>query len=374
MLECMEYLNNMGFSLSSLTSLLKADAVASPRLGVLGVDIGTSTIKVVQLKDVKGVPTLEKYGEVQLGPYEGVDLSMGTHLSTQKAIEALNDILKESEVTSKDAHFAVPYSACFITPISVPTVDQEQIGAMIPVEARKFIPISLSKVTLNWFPLFAHIEEQKTDVLVSAISNDVLNRLNTIMTGAGLSAVTNEIEVFSSMRSILSPEDNVVVVIDFGASSTRMCIVKSGIVTKTHSVLLSGIEITKALAGSLTVGFEDAEIMKREYGMEGKKDDERVRKVITQAIERGVRELHTVVKRYETEDTSTVEKIFITGGGASLHGLHAHMRDVFSKPIHLAHPFSKVAYPAFLEDTLKEIGPDFAVAIGIALRAFESRK
>lgn len=364
----------MGFSLASLTSLLKADAVASPRLGVLGIDIGTSTIKVVQLRDVKGVPTLDTYGELQLGPYEGVDLGMGTHLPTPKAIEALGEIIRESGTTSKEAHFAIPYSACFITPVSVPTVDQEQIGAMIPVEARKFIPISLTKVTLNWFPLFAHMEEQKTDVLISAVSNDVLNRFGTIMTGAGLTASTHEIEVFSSMRSILSPEDNVVAVIDFGASSTRMCIVKSGIVTKTHSVLLSGTDITKALADGLGIGFEEAEIIKREYGMDGKKDDARIHKILTQAIERGVRELHTVVSRYEVDDASKIEKIFITGGGASLHGLQAHVHDVFSKPIHVAHPFSKVAYPAFLEDTLKEVGPDFSVAIGIALRAFENRK
>jgi len=363
----------MGFSFSALTSLLRSDTGVSSRFGVLGIDIGTSTIKVVQLKDVKGVPTLEKYGEIQLGPYEGVDLGMGTHLPTQKIIEALADILKEAEVTSKDAHFAIPYSSCFITPVSVATTDQEQIGAMVPVEARKFIPVPLTKVTLNWFPLFAHIEEQRTDVLVTAVSNEVLTRYNLIITSAGLKPVSNEIEVFSSMRSILSPEDDVVAVIDLGTSSTRMSIMKRGIVTKTHSIVLSGADLTKALADKLKIGFEEAEAMKHEFGMIQSTENEQVRKILTHGLERGIRELHTVISRYEKEDASTVAKVFITGGGASLLGLQTYMHDVFSKPVVFAEPFSKVAYPAFLEDTLKEIGPTFSVAIGIALRAFENR-
>lgn len=361
----------MGFSLSALTSLLRSDTGVSS--GVLGIDIGTSTIKVVQLKEAKGVPTLEKYGEIQLGSYEGVDLGMGTHLSTQKIIEALVDILKEAEVTSRDAHFAIPYSSCFITPVSVPTTDQEQIGAMVPIEARKFIPVPLTKVTLSWFPLFAHVEEQKTDVLVTAISNEVLTRYNLIIASAGLRPISNEIEVFSAMRSVLSPEDDVVVVIDLGTSSTRMSIMKRGIVTKTHSVILSGADLTKALADKLKIGFEEAEAMKREFGMTQGAEDGRVRKILIQGLERGIRELNTVISRYEKEDASTVKKIFITGGGASLSGLQTYFHDTFSKPVFFAEPFSKVAYPAFLEDTLKEIGPTFSVAIGIALRAFENK-
>lgn len=364
----------MGFNLASLTSLLKSDsAPASPRLGVLGVDIGTSTIKVVQLKDVKGVPTLETYGELQLGPYEGVDLGMSTHLPASKGVQALKDIVKEAGITSKEAHFTIPYNSCFITPVSVATVDPEQIGAMIPVEARKIIPISLTKVTLNWFPLFAHVEENRTDVLVSAISNDVLNQYSTVVTGAGLKPASHEIEVFSTMRSVLSPQDEVVAVIDFGASSTRMSIVKRGIVTKTHSILLSGTEVTKALSTALSIGFEEAEIMKRELGIV-KKDDEKVRKILIQSLERGIRELHTVVRRYETDDKSTISKVCITGGGAQLQGLQSYIHDIFSKPVVQADPFSKVAYPTFLESTLKESGPTFSVALGIALRAFETQK
>jgi type IV pilus assembly protein PilM len=361
----------MGFSLSALTSLLKTSTTPSAQSGVLGIDIGTSTIKVVQLKDVKGVPTLEKYGEIQLGPYEGVSLGMGTHLPTQKLVEALIDILKESEVTSAYAHYAIPYSACFITPVSVATTDQAQIGAMVPLEARKFIPVPLTKVTLSWFPLFAHPTEQRTDVLVTAIANDVLTRYNLIMTSAGLTAASSEIEVFSSMRSILSPDDDVVAVIDLGTSSTRMCIVKRGIVTKTHSIVLSGAELTKALADELKIGFDEAELKKRESGMSMTMAEEVVRKTLTRVLSRGMRELHTVVSRYEKDDTSTVSKIFVTGGGAGMPGLLPYMHDLFAKPVVLAEPFSKVAYPAFLQDTLKEIGPVFSVALGIALRAFE---
>lgn len=362
----------MGFDLAKLTTLIKENSgIASLRSSVLGIDIGSSSIKIIQLHDVKGIPTLETYGELQLGPYEGVDLGRGTHLPVPKIVEALIDILREAGASAKDASFSLSYNSSFTTTIQVPTIEQEKLGTMIPVEARKFIPVSLTKVDLDWFPLSVHPEEKTTSVLVSAIYHEAKERYTNVIEGSGLKISVSEIEIFSMIRSVLSAEDEVVAILDFGASSTRMCIVQRGVVVKTHSITLSGVELSSALAKALSIEFKDAEELKREVGIHGKESEPRIQKTLIATLERGLREIHTVIKRYEESEQITVQKVVLCGSGALLKGLDVYIQDMFSRPVVLAKPFAKVAYPAFLEDTLTYSGPVFAGVVGVAIRAIQ---
>jgi len=363
----------MAIGLSSLTSFLNTKAkVPSPRGDVfLGIDIGASAIKIVQLKNQKGVPTLETYGELQLGPYEGVDIGRGTHLPPTKLVEALVDILREAEATGKKAYYAFSYSSSFTKIINVPTIDEDKIATILPVEARKYVPLSLTKVTLDWLALSTRESTNDTEVLLSAIYNESIKRYKEILSGAELIGVESEIELFSSIRSVVMPTDTTVAILDLGASSTRLYIVTKGLVRKTHSVPMSGVEMTRVLEKELEVDFAKAEEIKRTYGLVPDNADLRIRKVLTQTLTRGMREIHTVISRYEAEENIQVEKVALSGGASLLRGLDTFVTDIVSKPVVFADPFNKVAYPAFLEDTLKASGPMFAVAIGVALRAFQ---
>lgn len=364
----------MAFDLKKLTSILRNSGTESTGGStVVGVDLGASAVKLVQLRDVKGVPTLDTYGEIQLGPYEEIDIGRCARLSTQKTIQALVDILRESGATGKSVAFSLSYNASFTTLIEVSTIHQENIGTMVPIEARKYIPIALSKVHLDWFPTKVYPEKGSTDVLVSAVYNDVLTRYETILKGSGLTLVVNEVEIFSATRSVLTSKDTVAAVIDCGAASTRMHIVNNGVIEKTHSVLTSGASLTDILAKALKVEFSTAEEIKRNTGIITN-EDERIQKALLGELNKGLRELHTVIKRYEEGTQTQVTKIVLTGSGALLQGLREYMQDMFSIPVIHADPFSKVAYPAFIEDTLKQAGPSFAVALGVALKAFQTKE
>ena len=364
---------HMAFGLSSLADFFRSEEdTPSLKDGVLGIDIGSSAIKIVKLKEVRGAPTLETYGELQLGPYEGVDVGRTTHLTEQKTIEALVDILREAGATGKNATFAISYNSSFTTIIDVPTLDLEKIASIIPIEARKYIPISLSKIALNWTILGVDEAEKTTKVALTATYNDAVTRYNSIIQGSGLYSLGSEVEIASSVRATVDPKDDRVAVLDFGASTTRLYIVEKGVVTKTHSVLMSGFEITKALEVALGVEFKDAEELKRTVGLLGSANDPRVQKIITQELEHGLREIHTVMVRYEEADGIKIQKVILSGSGGLLKGLSAYVSDMFSRPVHMAEPFSKIAYPVFLEDVLKESGPTFGVAIGVALHAFQN--
>ncbi len=359
----------MAFDLSKLTSLLKVDIAKPGKKTVVGVDIGSSSIKVVQLADKKGVPTLETYGELQLGPYENSDIGRTTHLPTIKLVEAFVDILRESSVTAKDVALAISYSGTFTSIIPIPTTDTTQISSMIPVESRKYIPVPLNEVTIDWFPVSARSDASQTNILLVAIHNEVLKKYDAMVKGASLNSTFRELEMFSSIRSSVSQEDDTVAIIDIGAGSSKLYIAEKGVVGKTHSVLMSGVEFTNALSQALGISFKEAEEMKRKVGLLSTAEDQRAVKALTAVLERGLREMHKVMQRFEETDQIKIGKVILSGSGSLLLGVSVYAQDLFSRPVVVADPFSKVAYPAFLEDTLKEAGPSFAVAVGAALRA-----
>jgi type IV pilus assembly protein PilM len=361
----------MAFDLSALTAFLTGNSAPSTKDGVLGIDIGASSIKIVQIQEEKRIPTLKTYGEILLGPYGAAELGRDTHLPEHKKVEALLDIMREAEVTTKTIAFSLSYSSSFTTTIEVPTLDQAQIGTMIPVEARKYVPIPLTKVALDWFPIGPDTERGVTRVFISAIYTVAAARYEALIKSANLSIYANELEIFSTVRSLLSSANETVAILDIGATSTRMYLITNGIVRKTHSVLMSGVELTHALEKEMQINFTRAEEIKRSAGLLGVGDEPRVQKALAAGLERGLRELHMVMKQYERDEKVTVSHITVSGGGALLQGLIPYVQDVFGTKVALADPFSKVAYPAYLEETLKRTGPLYTVAIGAALAAFQ---
>jgi len=359
----------MAFKLSNITSLLKKDIKAPADRTIIGVDVGSSAIKIVQVHDNKGTATLDTYGELQLGPYGDVEIGRSTNLPLQKLTEAFVDILRESSASSKDVALAISYNSSFSTIVPIPTKNPKEIDAMVPVEARKYIPIPLNEVSLDWFPVSATSDQNSTKVLLAAIHNNSLEKYKSMIKGASLNQQFSEIEIFSAIRSSVEQDDTTAAVIDLGATSTKLYIAERGVVGKTHSLRMNGVELTQALANATGVSFKEAEELKRQVGLFGVESDPSVQATMLSILEKGFREMHIMTSRYRDEEQSEIKKVILTGSGALLKGLDVYVNDMFGVEVVISDPFSKVAYPAFLEDTLKEAGPTFTVAVGAALRA-----
>jgi type IV pilus assembly protein PilM len=339
---------------------------------VVGIDIGSSSIKVVELEERDGVVTLTTYGELQLGPYtEGGVVGQVATLLPPVERQALVDILRESAVKAKRAVLAIPLSASFVTTMSMQAGAEDDISSRVRVDARKYIPVPIADVTLDWAEISVNSEtEGVRDVLLAAIQNDALKRFMTLMQTVELPAPPTEIECFSTIRSAFQSEKPHSAVIDIGASVAKLYLIENGLLARMHRVPTGSIKVTERLMQERQLSFVDAEQLKRtvtpqtaDYGL--------VQKITHVTYTRVLKEFRQVIDEYELRSGHTISDIVLSGGGVVGFGLDAAIAQEFARATTLIQPFDKVAYPAFMEDTLREIGPVFAPALGAALRQFE---
>jgi type IV pilus assembly protein PilM len=344
--------------------------------GVLGIDIGSSAIKVVELQERKGVITLATYGELQLGPYVGKPIGESVVLNPKQEQEAFVDVVRESAVKARSAVFAMPLSSSFVTNVTIEADEDADLGAMVRVEARKVIPASLSEVTLDWAEVELSKKEQSNNqtghrnVLIAAIQNSALERFKILMQFAGIQQPPTEIECFSTIRSLYNSAESDVAVIDIGAVSSKLYIARKGLLMRMYRIRAGGMIATKRISEVLEVPFEKAEELK--YAADKQSGDfADIKRAHHSSYDRAFREFNQVLREYEQKTGISFPVVHLSGGGALFPGIDAHLKEALDREVELANPFSKVAFPAFMEDTMHEIGPSFTVALGAALRAFE---
>lgn len=350
---------------------------------MLGIDIGSSAIKVVQLKKKDGKAILETYGELALGPYAGLEVGQATSLDREKIITALKDVMREAHVTTKNAAIAIPFSASLVSVLELPRVSEKELKTMVPLEARKYIPVPIGEVMLDWWVIpNAETETenegepakvQKIEVLIAAIHNDTVFKYQSIAKDIPLEASVFEIELFSTLRSVIKRDMAPTMVIDVGAGSTKVSIVERGVMKASHIINRGSQDITLAIARSLSISVRQAEQMKRSYGLLGQKDDAIVRDLVSLTTEYIFNEASRIALNFERVHNKILHKVVLTGGGVLLKDFLTDAQKHLETEVVLATPFSLVEAPAFLNDILKEAGPEFAVAIGLALRKLEEQ-
>lgn len=362
----------------NLTDLLTKFAGKKEIESAVGVDIGSSAIKVVQIKKKHSKAVLETYGTLSLGPYANQEIGMTTNLDTDTLAKALVDTLRESNVTSKDVAMAIPASASLIFNIEIPgVVPEKDIGKIIPTEARKYIPVPIGEVTLDWsiIPQVKNVDQDGAvpphQILLAAIQNDTLAKYKEIAQKASLMSGFYEIEIFSSIRSSVKNDLATTMIIDFGALKTKIAVMEYGIVRTFHLVNKGSRDITSNMAKSLGTPFARAEEMKRENGMT-QLADPAVSDISRLVVDQVFREANTTLLNYEKKHNKAVSKVILSGGGSMMKGFVEEAKRAFHSEVELSDPFDKTESPAFLEDVLAQAGPEFAVAVGLALRRLQS--
>lgn len=345
----------------------------------LGIDIGTSSIKVVELSRKGQIIKLVNYGEIktaslQKTPFRIVEKD-GLLLSDREIAVAIEEVLKEAGIQSREVNFSIPDFSSFFTTFELPPMSQKELESAVRYEARSYIPLPLSEITLDWAVLEkgeGKKAESPLGILVVAIPNEVINQYQEIAAHSGLQIKALEAEVFALCRPLAKNKKNIAAVIDLGARSTTCNILEIGTLKLSHSFNISGNELTEILSRSLGTEYQAAEELKKNFGLVGQeKQGQNVRDILLPLIDSILTEIKKIFQNYSQGGSKEIEEIILAGGTALLPGLKEYFSEELKKEVELANPFSKTEFPPILGETLKQMGPSYAIAVGLAMRGLE---
>ena len=350
----------------------------------LGIDIGTSFVKIVEISKFGNRKKLENYGEMEATvlyerPFRTFEKST-LLLSSQDIAKAITAVREEAQIKSVQAVFSIPDFSTFFTNFELPVMSKEELPQAVRYQARQLIPLPLGEVTLDWQVIDNNVpEEKKTSlkILLVAVPNEVINQYQEIARISGLELVALEAEVFGLRRSLIKEDEkDPVAMIDIGAQSTTCNIVDRKSLKISYSFDMSGNELTEVISKGLNVDYQKADDLKRKYGItdlspEEKASGQETRQILSPLIDLILREVEKIFNNFYQIEKKEIKKIIIAGGSALMPGLKEYFAKKFDKEVEIANPFLNIFYPPILEKKLKQMGPSYAIAVGLALRGLE---
>ena len=348
----------------------------------IGVDIGTSEIKIIEISRFGNRKKLENYGSISAEvlykkPFRTFDKNT-LILSSNDVARAIKAVLQEAKINSKQAIFSIPDFSTFFTNFDLPQMSQEEASRAIRFEAKQHIPFPLSEMTLDWKVIDNKelIDQNKQmNVLLAAVPNETINQYQEIARLAGLELYAMEAEIFSLIRGLI-PQDNLVprALIDLGAQSTTCAVVDRKNLFSSHSFDIGGNELTNVISRSLGISYQKANELKKEKGiLEGQSYDlnKDLREIIIPLLDSVIREVEEIFDNFYNKRRKNIKKVTLSGSTALMPGLKEYFASNLKIDVEIADPFLNIFYPPVLDNRLKEIGPGYSVAAGAALRGLD---
>lgn len=329
----------------------------------LGVDIGTASIKIVELAKESNRFQLINYGSFDLEQSNDT-----AKLSNQDITAGITSILRHANMKSRDAIASIPSFPTFATTITMPSLSEEEIAKAMPFEARKYIPIPLSEVQLDWAMVNVKKEQKNTvEVFLVAVPKEEVGRYQTIMKAAGLNLRALELENFALIRALVGNDASPIVVVNIGGRSTSILIVENGFQRASHDYEIGGFEITKSIARALGVNIERAEKLKRSFGIRDA-DDNIVRQAMSSLVDMMAFETNKTIHNYEDQHKTKIARILLVGGLANMLDFSQYFSQKLGRDVSLGNSLARVIIPSPLESLRTELNSTFVVSVGLAMR------
>jgi len=346
----------------------------------LGIDIGTKVIRVVEVSKKKGKVTLENYGEVNLDVackdfFRSFD-KKNLNPAVNNISVAIAAIIHETGIKPQKVVFSLPDFATFFTTFDLPPMSKKEMTIAIGFEARKYIPLPLSELVLDWQLMNKESPKEKNKILVMAVPKVIVEQYKIIAEQSGLELTALEAEAMALKRAVIKPNDPSTCLLDMGFQSTNINIVDEGFMKMSSSFDVAGKDLTYGLSETLNITVGEAEKIKREEGLIDN-GEIKVSHILTPILSIISEKTKTVIKDFETKEGKNVGKVILAGGTSMLPGIKEYFEKILNQEasqnliVEIAEPFKSIIYPAALEKKMKEINANYAIALGEALRKFE---
>lgn len=333
----------------------------------VGLDIGSKTIKIVQI-DVDGQrPTLKGSGII--GFNTEIDPNK-TDKELAPLADAISKLHKEARISSKDIIIALPEQQVFTRVIKFPPLTDQEISSAVKWEAEQYIPIPVKEAVIQ----HQIIERKETanppevSVLLVAAPRNLVEKYVRVVQMAKLNPVAVETELLALSRS-LAPDKQTALLVDFGAKSADIAITKNGQLSFSRSIQTAGDALTRAVAQNLGVDPTQAEQYKRAYGLSTSQLEGKIKTALDPVFRLIADEMKKAVQFYQTEQKDQPPtSAILSGGAAGMPDIISYLSKYLGIEVVVANPFSKVAVDPTVMKSLAGYAPLYSIAVGLALR------
>jgi type IV pilus assembly protein PilM len=339
--------------------------------GSIGLDIGSSYIKTVKLKESKGGYELELFDIHPLPPELVVD---GSIIDSLRLTDSIKEMIKKAGIKSKEAVISISgHSSVIIKRISLPEMSEEELSESIKFEAEQYVPFDIDDVNLDFQIIGPKEEAGQMDVILVAVKKEIINEYTSVVKEAGLTPIIVDIDSFAleNMYGInyeIEAEKNVAL-LNIGASTINVSILKGGISVFTRDSSLGSNIHAEALQREFNIPYETAERLKRGESVENVAEED-AHAVIESASEEILGE---IVRSFDYYRSATLQedisKVILSGGCALLKNFASMIAEKAGVETRVVEPFRNIRIPKRFDTVyIEEMAPIMAVAVGLALR------
>lgn len=333
-----------------------------------GLDIGTSSIRIVQLRGTGPIKTLDRYASAPVTGNIAMSDSKGDQ---QKLAQAIVQLCKQAGITTKNVAVGVPSNRVFTTVVDMEKLSQSELAKTIRYQADSFIPTPLAESKIDWALLGDSPKDPtKSEVLLSSVSNNYVESRLDMLEGVGFNVIAFEPDTFAVMRAIVAPDATLPqMVLDVGARSSDLIIVINGAPRLTRSIPVGTEAIIRSAVAGLGVDATQATQFVYKFGVSRDKLDGRVYNAIISVIDNLVSEVEKSIKFFQGRyPNQKLDRIIVTGGASTLPEFPLYVANKFGVNVEIGNAWRNVSFPASRQNELLSISNHFAVACGLAER------
>jgi type IV pilus assembly protein PilM len=348
--------------------------LSSKKKEAVGIDIGSSSVKLVELKETKKGYQLKNFGVAPLPSEAIVD---GVIMDSGAIADAIRNLVTNLKVKVKDVVTSVSGHSVIIKKINLPVMTDDELAESIQWEAEQFIPFDINDVNIDFQIMTgADSEDQgQMEVLLVAVKKDMINDYVTLLNQVGLNPVVVDVDSFAIENmfevNYQIEEGEVTALINIGASIMNINILKSGVPAFTRDISMGGNQYTEEIQKRFSVSYEDAEMLKLGGDLPGV-DSTEVGEIMKGVSDSVATEIQRSLNFFAaTSITDQISKVYLCGGGSKVKGFIDILEDKVGLPVEFLNPFQNIYVNERYFDPdyiIKEIAPLAAVGVGLALR------
>jgi type IV pilus assembly protein PilM len=350
------------------------------RTSVIGLDIGSSSVKAVEIamksRD-KGFE-LRSLGQAPL-PSEAI--VQGAFLSSSAIVDSIREAIENGRISGKDVAASVSGHSVIVKRVNLPQMSREELEDQIQWEAEQYIPFDVNEVNLDFQILESNEDEGQMDVLLVAAKKDLIDDYVQVITEAGLNPVAIDVAGFAVQNAYEvnyeQDPDAVVALVNIGSQVVNINVLRNGIPAFTRDIMTGGAQYTEEIQKALSVSFDEAERIK----MGSPDSATQVQDVIPQEVEHAMRSVsETVIGEISrsldffaaTSADARISKVLLSGGGSKIAGFAAAFNERTGIETAAMNPLAHMLpSKGFEAEYLEAMGPLLAVGIGLATRRID---